>query len=129
MGVIHTKITLHNPREPSLSPMDTDALVDTGSLHLCIPQHVAIQLKVNEIYRREVTLADGRKQLVPYVGPIQISFGNRGCFTGALVLGDEVILGSVPMEDMDLVISPAQRSVVPNPVNPNIPASIVKAYH
>ena len=27
-------------------------------------------------------------------------FENRNCFVGALVLGDEVLLGVVPMEDM-----------------------------
>ena len=40
------------------------------------------------------------KQMVPYAGPIEILFENRNCFVGALVLGDEVLLGVVPMEDM-----------------------------
>ena len=50
-----------------------------------------------------MTAADERSHVVPYVGPIQIRFQNRTCFTGALVLGDTVLLGAVPMEDMDLV--------------------------
>ena len=28
----------------------------------------------------------------------------RSCFVGALVLGDSVLLGAVPMDDMNLVI-------------------------
>jgi len=40
--------------------------------------------------------------------------------------GDEVLLGAVPMEDMDLVINPATRSVTVNPQSPNIPSSPVK---
>lgn len=55
-----------------------------------------------------------------------MTFGNRGCFTGALVLGDEVLLGAVPMEDMDLVISAARRAVEVNPNSPNIPSSVAK---
>ena len=51
---------------------------------------------------------------------------NRGCFTGAMVMGDEVLLGAIPMEDMDLVIRPLTREVTVNPASPNIPASIAK---
>jgi hypothetical protein len=47
-------------------------------------------------------------------------------FTGALVLGNEVLLGAIPMEDMDLVIIPKTRTVDVNPENPNISATIVK---
>jgi hypothetical protein len=75
---------------------------------------------------REVTTADGRRQLVPYVGPIEVLFENRNCYVGALVLGDEVLLGAVPMEDMDLVISPTRREVVVNPESPNFPHALVK---
>jgi len=60
------------------------------------------------------------------VGPVQIRFGNRSCFTGALVLGDEVLLGAVPMEDTDLVVSPSTRTVTVNPASPNIPSSTAK---
>jgi hypothetical protein len=59
-------------------------------------------------------------------GPIQVTFANRGCFTVALVLGDEVVLGAVPMEDMDLVLSPAREAVEVNPNSPNIPMSVAK---
>ncbi|MCP4408755.1 MAG: hypothetical protein GY807_13525 [Gammaproteobacteria bacterium] len=51
---------------------------------------------------------------------------NRGCFTGALVIGDDVLLGAVPMDDMDVLLSPAGQAVIVNPDNPNIAVSIVK---
>jgi clan AA aspartic protease len=126
MGLVRAKITLSNPREQSLSPLDVQALVDTGAMMLCVPEHVAMQLQLAELYTREVTTADGKKHLCPYVGPVQITFQNRGCFVGALVLGDEVLLGAVPMEDMDLIVSPANRSLSVNPNSPNIPSVIVK---
>ncbi|MDH4189060.1 MAG: clan AA aspartic protease [Betaproteobacteria bacterium] len=127
MGLVHTTITLKNPRQPELRPVETDALADTGALHLCIPQHIAIQLRLDQLYEREVTTADGSKRLCPYVGPVEVRFGDRACFTGALVLGDEVLLGAVPMEDMDLVVSPAMRTLTVNPLSPNIPSSTVKS--
>jgi len=126
MGLINAEIVLGNPRNREINPMTVKALVDTGALHLCIPAHVAIQLELEELYKREVTTADGKKHLCPYVGPIELKFANRGCFTGALVLGDEVLLGAVPMEDMDVVISPAKQMLTVNPESPNIAMSIVK---
>ena len=63
---------------------------------------------------------------VPYVGPVQVRFANRSCFTGALVLGDDVLSGSIPLEDMDLVISPRRQQVTVNPESPHLPSAIVK---
>ena len=123
MGLIYTKISLRNPREPESVAMQVRALADTGSMHLCIPEHFAVQLKLTTLYEREVITADGSKKLCAYVGPIEVGFNGRACFTGALVLGEEVLLGAVPMEDMDLVINPATRNVTPNPKSPNIPSS------
>ena len=126
MGLIHTDIALSNPREGSLRPVKVDALVDTGAITLCIPEHIALQLKLQELEKREVHTADGRAGLVPYVGPVQVGFDNRNCFTGALVMGDTVLLGAVPMEDMDLVINPRLQQVTVNPASPNIPTAVVK---
>jgi clan AA aspartic protease len=127
MGLVYTSITLKNSRLPELRPVEARALVDTGALHLCIPEHVALQLRLDRLYEREVTTADGSKRLCPYVGPLEVRFGDRACFTGALALGDEVLLGAVPMEDMDLVVSPAVRTVTVNPASPHIPSSTVKS--
>jgi len=43
-----------------------------------------------------------------------------------LVLGDQVLLGAIPLEDMDLVIIPKTRTLDVNPDSPNIASSIVK---
>jgi len=127
MGIIRTKLTLNNPvSAKALSPIEVNALVDTGAVHLCIPEHLAIQLGLTELERREITLADGHKATVPYVGPVEIRFKNRRCFTGAMVLGDEPLLGAIPMEDMDLVIIPSRHTVDVNPQSPNIPMSLAK---
>lgn len=126
MGIIKAEIDLSNPRDRNIRPVKVTSLVDTGSLHLCVPEHIAIQLKLEELYKREVTTADGKKHLVPYMGPVEIRFENRGCFTGALVFGDEVLLGAVPMEDMDVLISPAKQTLIVNPESPNIAMSIAK---
>jgi hypothetical protein len=43
-----------------------------------------------------------------------------------MVLGDEALLGAIPMEDMDLVVLPGTQSVAVNPANPNFAASVAK---
>jgi clan AA aspartic protease len=126
MGLIRTNISLENPKNSNLKPIEVEALVDTGALHLCIPKHIAIQLELEELHKREVTTADGERHVCPYVGPIEVRFENRGCFTGALVLGDEVLLGAVAMEDMDILVSPSKQTVILNPESPNIPSSVAK---
>ena len=126
MGLVTAKIILKNPKQEELKEISVDALVDTGALHLCVPERIAIQLNLKELYKRDVTTADGKEHLCSYVGPIEVKFENRGCFTGAIVLGDEVLLGAVPMEGMDVLVSPAERKLIVNPKSPNIPSSVAK---
>ena len=127
MGYVFADIELSNPRREDLSSFAVKALVDTGALMLCIPEHVAIQLDLEADSMREVTVADGRSTSVPYVGPIKVAFGTRFCYVGALVLGDEVLLGVVPMEDMDLVVDSERRKLTVDPASPNLPHARVKS--
>ena len=124
MGLVYAQLELSNPAEHDLRPMIVDALVDTGSTWMIVPQHVANQLSLKVAEKKEITLADGAKRLVDYVGPLRVRFGNRNSFVGAIVMGDEVLLGAIPMEDMDVLVHPQSRSLIPNPKNPNIPGSL-----
>ena len=126
MGLVNGKVTLRNPRLSDLDPVDVEAFVDSGATHLCIPEHVRLQLQLDEVDNKEVTLADGSRKLVPYVGPIELRFKNRVGFAGALVMGDQVLLGAIPMEDMDLIIIPKTRTLDINPNSPNFASSIAK---
>jgi hypothetical protein len=72
MGLVYAEIQLSNPVEPQLNLIKTNALVDSRALHLCIPKHLALQLKLTYLEEREVTLADGSRQLIPYAGPVKV---------------------------------------------------------
>jgi clan AA aspartic protease len=126
MGLVYADIELRNPRESARNPLSQRALVDTGSTYLVIPEHAAIQLGFEELETREITLADGAKVAKPYVGPVEVRAFGRRAFVGAIVAGDETLLGAIPMEDMDLVVHPQSRSVGPNPLSPNIPSGKAK---
>ncbi|MFM8259045.1 MAG: clan AA aspartic protease, partial [Vulcanococcus sp.] len=72
MGSIRGQISLANPTKPELAPVSASALADSGAVHLSIPEHLAIQLQLAELERREVVLADGHRRCVPYVGPVEV---------------------------------------------------------
>lgn len=121
MGTAYADIELSNPRRTEVPTVRVRALADTGSLMMCLPEAVArdLQLEVESV--RSVTVADGRRIEVPYAGPIRVRFGERTCFVGAFVMGDQALLGAIPMEDMDLVVSPSRRAVMPHPSGPDSP--------
>lgn len=121
-----TRITLRNPRYPDLEPVEVEALADTGAVHTVVPEHIAVQLRLEPSDQKEVTIADGSRRVVPYVGPLEVRFKNRLGFGGAVVMGDQVLLGVIAMEDMDLVVSPKDRRIDVNPASPNIACSTVK---
>ena len=125
MGLTYTNVLISNPRKPELNPVEVRCLADTGALMMSITETIVVQLRLDELEKRSVTIADGSIRQVPFVGPIRIDFENRFCFTGAFVLGNECLLGAVPMEEMDLVVHPAMQKVIPNPAHPNIPQYIM----
>ena len=125
MGPTYAGIQLSNPAKPSLGPISVRARVETGTMMLSIPEHIATQLDLEEIERRDVTLADGKLRSVPHVGPVLVRFENRRCFAGALVLGDIALMGATLLHAMDVVISPSGKTIVVNPESPNIPSGIV----
>ncbi len=126
MGLVYANIKLSNPVIPDSIPLETNCLVDSGSTYLCIAQQIANQLGLKELQQKEAQLADGSSKLLPYVGPLKIEFENRICFVGALVIGNECLLGAIPMEDMDLVIHPKLFTLSVNPESPNIASGKVK---
>jgi clan AA aspartic protease len=122
----HGSLILKNPGRPDLRPVAVEAFADPGVWHLCIPERIRIHLALEAIDSREVTHTDGTKTWVPYVGPVEVRFKNRVGVTGALVMGDQVVLGAISLADMDLVILPTTRTVEVNPDSPNVGTSWAK---
>lgn len=114
--------------EDGIKSIQVEALVDSGAYQMVINEHIKQQLDLQVIEERMVKLADESERRVEVVGPIEIRFKNRRTVADALVLpgSTEVLLGSVPMEDLDVVIDPKRQTLEVNPANPNIPVTIVK---
>jgi hypothetical protein len=117
MGLTYAELKLENLFNKR--SLQISALVDSGSVFLTIPEHIAAQLGFD-------TEEASTREVVPMIGPLRVWFGERYCDLSALVLGDEALLGAVPMEMMDLVLSPATKNLSVNPASPYIPVALTK---
>jgi clan AA aspartic protease len=128
MGIIYQHIRIANAARPEVEEVDPKALVDSGAMDLCIPPVVARQLKLEAVEKRTVTIADGSKVDVDYVGPIKVEVFGRHAFTGGMVMGDRVLLGAIPMQAMDVIIDPRRERLIPNPDNPDAPGALAMGF-
>ncbi len=139
MGLIHTELELVNGLDLGLSrcgkltsneirSMKVSALVDSGAMMLAINENIRVQLGLMKVDERLAELADGSVQKFDVVGPIEIRIPHRRCSVDAMVLpGDsEVLLGVIPMEDMDLIIDPKSQTIGIHPDMPYISKKSLK---
>ncbi len=126
MGLTYAKLKLTNLFNHQ--QVEINSLVDTGATFMCVTEEIALQLgfDTSEVSRQVVTLADGHQRKVPKIAPIEIAFENRSYVTEAVVLGNEPLLGVIPLEAMDLVIDPRQQMLIVNPQHPNYPVALAK---
>jgi clan AA aspartic protease len=131
MGLIYSDIELINSddlalvrrgylKEDKVRKMNVCVLVDTGAMMLSVNEAIKVQLGLSVLDRQMGELADGSKQSFEIVGPVDIRFANRQTTVRAVVLpGDaEPLLGSIPMEDMDVLADPRGQRLIVNPSSP-----------
>jgi clan AA aspartic protease len=86
------------------------ALVDTGAGTLVINEAVRQKLGVRIKGRRSAILADGARQLYQLTEPVEVHWKNRDSTCCPLLLPEarDVLLGAIPLEEMDLIVDPAR---------------------
>ena len=126
MGLTYASIKLTNYVQKK--SIEVNALVDTGATFMCVTAEIAAQLgfDVTEVSTQFVTLADGSTRKVPRIAPIEIGFANRSYVTEAVVLGDEPLMGVLPLEAMDLQVDARNGKLIVNPAHPNFPMAQAK---
>jgi len=125
MGMVYAEITLKNLREEGLADQgiikDSEvrqttvtAVVDTGAITLVINEAIRQKLGLRIRGHRRATLADGAARDYEVTEPVSVHWKDRDSPCKALVLpnANNVLLGAIPMEDMDLIVNPAKREVV-----------------
>jgi clan AA aspartic protease len=114
----------------SIRRWNGEVLVDTGAIRLAINEEIRDQLGLRKGTLMDVALADGSKTKIEMIGGIKIRFGDRFCFTGAFVLpgNTEPLMGCIPLEEMDLVVLPAENKLEYNPKHPDGALFSLKKY-
>jgi hypothetical protein len=137
MGLVYADIELINAgdievarrgfiKHTDIRKVVVKALADSGAYMMVIPEEVRLQLGLEIISYGVAKYANGNVEKVPVTGPIEIRFQNRRTVADAMVIGDEVLLGAIPMEAMDVLIHPLDRKLIVNPESPTMPKMIVK---
>jgi clan AA aspartic protease len=106
--------------EDEIKQMNVNMLVDSGAYMMAINKTIREQLQLPLKEKRRAQMANGSIEEYDVVGPIEVKFKNRRCTIDAMVLpGDnEPLLGSIPMEDMDILIHPLRQELIVNPDYP-----------
>lgn len=139
MGLVYAEIELLNSRdvdnfeegslrEPQIRRMNVRMNVDSGAIMLAINENIRAQLGLRVVDTRPCLLTNGPYDELPVVRNVMVRFANRECVVSALVLpGDtEPLLGAIPMEEMDVLVSPREQQLIVNPQHPNKPVMALR---
>ena len=133
MGLVYADLTIVNSGDRALAArgyikkkkirqVSKRALVDSGAYMMCINEDIVSDLGLNTIDEATVELANGELDILKISEPVDISFKNRAttCRAAILPKNSEVLLGSIPMEDLDVVIVPKKNTIDVNPESPDM---------
>jgi clan AA aspartic protease len=125
MGTAYAEITLRNAgdidaaekgfiEEKDIHQARVRAMADTGAGTLVINEEVCQQLGLRIEGLRGATFANEMRQICKITAPVQIQWKNRIVSCNALVVpgSDEVLLGAIPLEGMDLMVNPVDQELV-----------------
>jgi clan AA aspartic protease len=124
MGTVHADITLRNAidvgnvlrgtiQEHEVRQTTVSAMVDTGAGTLVITEAVREKLGLQVTGLRSATLANSAKAVCKVTEPVEIRWKNRDTTCRALVVPEgEILLGAIPLEDMDLIVNPVEQELV-----------------
>ena len=126
MGLTYANIELRNAGDiemvrrgyigqDEIRNIEVLAMVDTGSIMLCINESLQEVLGLPFFNKRRSQLADGTIIELTVVGPVIVRYLDRECSTNAILLPNdqEPLLGAIPMEEMDLYVHPSRNELLP----------------
>ena len=124
MGIVHAEITLKNTfdvrdhkrgliKESEIRQAAVKAMVDTGAGTLVINEEQREQLGLEVRGLRRATFANESKEMCKVTEPVEIRWKDRYTAVPALVVPNsgEVLLGAIPLEDMDLIVDPVRQTL------------------
>ena len=137
MGEVRVKVKLTNTLDRAMArrgqiktdeirTYEADALIDTGAVSSVVPPNVMRLLGLQSDGQRVAEYADGRNEVVDLTEPITFDIIGRETAEGAMVLGDEVIIGQTILEVLDMQVDCRNQVLIPNPAHPDQPVVKIK---
>jgi len=114
MGIVHAEITLKNLKNETIAPETVTAIVDTGSLNLVITEDLCRKLGLGVEGERTAHIANGQRVTCKRTEAVKVYWKDRDTVVHAMVIpgAEKVLLGAIPLEDMDLMVSPVTQELV-----------------
>lgn len=137
MGAVRVEVKLTNAIDEALVSRGllaphllreyvAQALVDTGALTLVVPASIVNELGLRILRQQVARYANGFEEAIGVTEPVKIVCEGRQTSVEALVVGDEILIGQVVLELLDLLPDCKNRRLIPNPDNPDYPVAIIK---
>jgi predicted aspartyl protease len=123
MGKVMETVRLMNLYE-STKIREVEAVIDTGTTTLILPQNVEDKLSLRKVKERRVKYANHQIQLKPvYYRGVILELKGRGGIFDVLneVEGLEPLVGQIGLESLDLIVDPVTKTVIHNPKSPDMP--------
>jgi len=124
VGQVSVEITLKNAgdiakaasayiKEQEIRQLVVEAVVDTGAGTLVINEETRQKLGLSIKSEGYATLGDNSRVACQRADPVEILWQNRSTTCHPVVLQDneEILLGVIPLEDMDLMVDPVRQTL------------------
>jgi len=126
MGEVKVKVKITNAGDETLFrrgklPKDQirfkeiEAVVDTGATTSVLPRQIVDSLGLDIVRQERASYANGYGEKVDVAETVVFEILGRRCPEEPFILGDEVLIGQIPLERMDLVVDCKNQEVTPNP--------------
>jgi len=124
MGIVHAEIILKNAgdvgacrhnfiNEPEIRQTIVNVLVDTGVITLVINEQLRKQLGLEIVGTRKANLTNNTRETVQIAESVEVHWKNRSMTCQPWVVNDErILLGNIPLDNMDLIVDPAGQELV-----------------
>jgi clan AA aspartic protease len=122
MGKVIEEIKITNLFEP-LNSIEIEAVIDTGATMVVLPQNMVDELGLRKIREAKVRYGNNKTETKSIYGVVTIEIKGRTGNFDVLVEaeGSQPLIGQVVLEVLDLVVDPRTRTLIPNPMSPEMP--------
>ena len=124
MGQVFADLTLRNAadvtnadsgliNDSEIRETAVRALVDTGAMTIVISEEIRERLGLKVMGLKRVSMANDSKDIAKVTEPVEIKWKDRVTSCQAMVVSGwgDVLLGLIPLEDMDLVVDPVRQEL------------------